>query len=150
VFRSARITANLSSVGSNHVIRVLAVDHNSLMREGLALLVRLQPDMKLVGAVATAEEALQVFIDQRPDVTLMDLDRPADAAIGAIRRIRAHDATAHIIGLTTYEPDAAWAGALAAGASQCVSKDRLSSSLPELIRRRKSYPDNSVPPVSAG
>jgi DNA-binding NarL/FixJ family response regulator len=138
VFLSAPNARNLGSVGSNHVIRVLAVDHNSLMREGLALLVRLQPDMLLVGAVATAEEALQLFIAQRPDVTLMDLDRPSEAAIRAIQKIRAHDVNAHIIGLTTYEPDGAWAGAFAAGASQCVAKDRLSSSLPQLIRNRNS------------
>ena len=94
-------------MGLNNVIRVLAVDHNPLMREGLALLVRLQPDMDLVGAVATAEEAVHMYMEQRPDVTLMDLDLPADAALGAIREIRARDAGARIIGLTTYEPDAA-------------------------------------------
>lgn len=104
------------------------------MREGLALLIRLQPDMQLVGAVATAEEALRMYVEQRPDVTLMDLDLPSEAAIGAIRKIRARDAGARIIGLTTYEPDAAWAQALAAGAWQCVAKDRLSDRLPGLIR----------------
>jgi len=113
---------------------VLAVDHNPLMREGLALLVRLQPDMQLVGAVATAEEAVHMYIEQRPDVTLMDLELPSEAALGAIRKIRARDNRARIIGLTTYEPDAAWARALAAGAWQCVAKDSLSDSLPGLIR----------------
>jgi DNA-binding NarL/FixJ family response regulator len=120
-------------VGS-HTIRILAVDHNPLMREGLALLVRLQPDMQLVGTAATAEEAIQIYLEQRPDVTLMDLDLPAEAALGAIRKIRARDGGARIIGLTTYEPDAAWPGALAAGACQCIAKDRVSDSLPWLIR----------------
>jgi DNA-binding NarL/FixJ family response regulator len=100
----------------------------------------LQPDMQLVGAAAMGEEALQMYIEQRPDVTLMDLDLPSQAAIGAIRKIRARDAGARIIGLTTYEPDAAWAEALAAGASQWIAKDGLSDSLPRLIR-------NEVPPV---
>jgi DNA-binding NarL/FixJ family response regulator len=90
--------------------------------------------MQLVGAVATAEEAVHMYIEQRPDVTLMDLDLPAETAIAAIRKIRARDAGARIIGLTTYEPDAAWARALAAGACQCVAKDRLSDRLPGLIR----------------
>jgi DNA-binding NarL/FixJ family response regulator len=134
VFLSPPVTCNLGSVGTNHAIRVLAVDHNPLMREGLALLVRLQPDMQLVGAVATAEEAVHMYIEQRPDVTLMDLELPAEAALGAIRKIRAQDAGARIIGLTTYEPDAVWTRALAAGACQCVAKDRLSDSLPGLIR----------------
>jgi DNA-binding NarL/FixJ family response regulator len=110
------------------------------MREGLALLVRLQPDMQLVGAVATAEEALQIYVEQRPDVTLIDLDRPSAAAIGAIRKIRERDAGARIIGLTTYEPDAAWAEALAAGALHCVAKDRLGDTLPGLIRNGLPHP----------
>ena len=94
----------------------------------------LQPDVQLVGAVATAEEAVHLYIEQRPDVTLMDLELPLRAAFGAIREIRARDAGARIVGLTTYEPDAAWARALAAGACHCVVKERLSDSLPRLIR----------------
>ena len=116
------------------IIRVLAVDHNPLMREGLALLVRLQPDMQLVGTAMTADGAVQMYLEQRPDVTLMDLDLPSEAAIGAIRKMRTRDDGARIIGLTTYEPDAVWAQALAAGACQCVAKDRLSDNLPRLIR----------------
>jgi DNA-binding NarL/FixJ family response regulator len=138
-------------VGTNNAIRVLAVDHNPLMREGLALLVRLQPDMQLVGAVATAEEAVHMYIEQRPDVTLMDLELPSEAAIGAIRKIRARDADARIIGLTTYEPDAAWARALSAGACYCVAKDRLSDSLPGLIRNgRTPHLGSLVPPEHRG
>jgi DNA-binding NarL/FixJ family response regulator len=107
------------------------------MREGLAILVRLQPDMQLVGAVATAREAVQMYLEERPDVTLMDMDLPAEAALGAIRKICAHDAVARIIGLATYEPDETWARALAAGACQCVAKDRLSDMLPQLIRTHR-------------
>jgi CheY-like chemotaxis protein len=132
------------------IIRVLAVDHNPLMRDGLALLVRLHPDMHLVGAVATAEEALQMYIEQRPDVTLMDLDLPLEAAFGAIRKIRARDAGARIIGLTTYEPDAAWARALAAGACQCVAKDGVSDALPGLIRNGKRGPGQLSTPENGG
>ena len=151
MFPSPPITCNLGSVGTNNAVRVLAVDHNPLMREGLALLVRLQPDMQLVGAVATAEEAVHMYIEQQPDVTLMDLELPAESALGAIRNIRARDAGARIIGLTTYEPDAAWARALAAGACQCIAKDGLSDSLPRLIRNgQPPVLDNSVPPENGG
>jgi len=120
-------------------IRVLVVDHNPLMREGLALLVRLQPDMQLMGATATAEEGLQMYLAQAPDVTVMDLDPPSEAAIAAIREMRAQDAAARIIGLSTYEPDAAWAEALAAGACQCLAKDRLSERLSQTIRAILSH-----------
>jgi two-component system, NarL family, response regulator len=132
-------------VGSG-IIRVLVADHNALMREGLALLVRLQPDMQLVGVAATAEEAVQLYLEQRPDVTLMDLDLPSVASFGAIREIRARDAGARIIGLTTYERDATWAWALAAGASECIAKDRVSDSLPRMIRTDA----DKVPPEIGG
>jgi len=118
----------------SRVIRVLVVDHNTLMREGLALLVRLQPDMHLVGTAATAEEAVRMYLEERPDLTLLDLDMASLAALGAIRRIRAHDPDARIIGLATYERDAMWTGALAAGACRCVAKNELSGRLPRLIR----------------
>jgi len=127
------------SVGS-HTVRVLVVDHNALMREGLALLVRLHPDMQLVGAACTADEALHMFLLERPDVTLMDLDLPAEAAIGAIRKIRVQDAGARIIGLTTFAPDAVWTRASSAGACLCTSKDCLSDSLPRLIRTAAGLP----------
>lgn len=133
--------AILGAVGSAHAIRVLVVDRNPLMREGLALLVRLQSDMRLVDAVATPEEALQRYTEQRPDVTLMDLDVPSQSAIATIRRIREWDAGARIIGLTTYEQDGAWAQALAAGARQCVAKDHLSDGLPGLIRSASDTPE---------
>ena len=68
-------------------IRILAVDQNSLLREGLSLLIRLQSDMELVDAVASAEEGVQSFIRNRPDVILMDIDLPLAAGVGAIRRI---------------------------------------------------------------
>jgi two-component system, NarL family, response regulator len=120
-----------------HLIRVLVADHNPLLREGLALLVRLQPDMQVVGIAATAEETVHMYVEHHPDVTLMDLDLPSRAAFGAVRKICAQDPGACIIGLTTYEGDAAWAEALDAGASQCVAKDGLSDRLPLLIRSSK-------------
>lgn len=121
-------------VRSLGAIRVLAVDHNPLLREGLALLVRLQPDMELVGTARTAAEAVDMYAEQRPDVMLLDLDLPSETAIEAIRSIRSHDASARIIGLTTYEPNDTWTVAMAAGVWQCVAKDRLSDNLPRLIR----------------
>src|SRR5690348_12423300 len=109
-----------------HLIRVLVADHNPLLREGLALLVRLQPDMQVVGIAATAEETVHMYVEHHPDVTLMDLDLPSRAAFGAVRKICAQDPGACIIGLTTYEGDAAWAEGLDAGACQCIAKDGLS------------------------
>ena len=57
-------------------IRILTVDDHPLLREGIAAVIEGQPDMQLVGEAASGLEALQVFRDCRPDVTLMDLQMP--------------------------------------------------------------------------
>ena len=119
---------------STRSIRILAVDHNPLLREGLSLLIHLQPDMELVGAVASGEEAVQSFSEQRPDVTLMDLDLPSAAAITAIREILKIDPAACVLGLFTYEEDESRAQALRAGARSCITKDRLNQDLVSLVQ----------------
>jgi two-component system NarL family response regulator len=115
-------------------IRILAVDHNPLLREGLTLLIDLQPDMELVALVASGKEAVQAFTQHRPDVTLMDLDMPSGSAITAIREIRGIDPTACIIGTSTYDLDESCAQALHAGARSCITKDRLDQDLVPLLR----------------
>jgi two-component system NarL family response regulator len=117
-------------------IRVVAVDHNPLLREGLAALVRAQPDMELISAAGSASEAVDLFDRHRPDVILIDLNLPRGEAIRAIRHIRKIDPRACILGLLTYEWDEACAEALGAGAWRCVAKDSLDAGLVTLIRQR--------------
>lgn len=123
-------------------IRLLAVDHNALLREGISLLVGLHADMELVCSVGSAEEAVQCFREYRPDVILMDLDLPSGAGISAIQEILGLDPSACIIGLLTYEWDSAGPSARRVGARACLTKDRLNDDLISLIRdedaRRRS------------
>jgi two-component system NarL family response regulator len=115
-------------------IRILAVDHNPLLREGLTLLMELQPDMELVAVVASGEEAVQAYTQHRPDVTLMDLDLPSDAGIAALQRIVKIDPDACVIGSSTYEWDESCKKALRAGARSCITKDRLNQDLVALVQ----------------
>ena len=115
-------------------IRILAVDHNPLLREGLSLLIRLQPDMELVGVAASGEEAIQAFTQYRPSVTLMDLDLPSAMGITAIQEILKIDPGACVIGSSTYEWDESCTQALRAGARSCITKDRLNRDLAALVR----------------
>jgi DNA-binding NarL/FixJ family response regulator len=115
-------------------LRILVVDQNSLLREGLTLFVELQPDMELAGKAESGGEAVAAFIEQRPDVTLMDLDLPSGAGIAALKEILKVDAAACVIGLFTYEGDDSCAQALRSGARGCIAKDRLNDDLVALVR----------------
>lgn len=115
-------------------IRLLVVDHNPLLREGLSLLIGLEPDMELLAVALTAEEAVELFRKHRPDVTLMDLDLPDGAGIRAIEQIQRIDPSTSILGLVTYEWDESAEEGVRAGACGYLAKDRLHHELVPRIR----------------
>ena len=107
-------------------IRVLAVVHNRILREGVRCLVESQvDDLEIADAVATAEDALLRFAELQPDLTLMDLDLPCSAGLDAIHRIRQLKPDAWIIGLITDESDGRVSEAILAGASTVIAKHRI-------------------------
>jgi DNA-binding NarL/FixJ family response regulator len=114
--------------------RILIVDHNSLLREGLRGLVDVQPDMELAGVATSAIEAVQLFREHRPEVVLMDLDLPESNGVRSIREISELDRTVCILGLFTHPWDECAALALRAGTRACIAKDRLNRDLVALIR----------------
>ena len=69
-------------------IRILTVDDHALVRDGIAGLVDVQPDMTIVGEASNGREAIQQFRALRPDVTLMDLQMPEMNGIEALIAIR--------------------------------------------------------------
>jgi DNA-binding NarL/FixJ family response regulator len=115
-------------------IRVLCVDDHRIVREGLALIIARQPDMKVVGFAATGEEAVLQWRRHRPDITLMDLRLGAMSGLEAIRAIRREEPTARIIVLTMYQGDEDIHQALAAGAATYLLKDTLSDDLIRTVR----------------
>jgi DNA-binding NarL/FixJ family response regulator len=116
------------------MIRVLCVDDHRLMREGVARIVDVQPDMKVVAEAGNGEHAVAQFMATRPDVTLMDLQLPITSGPEATRRIRQLDAAARIIVLTMYRGDEDIHRAFEAGAMGYVLKDTISDELIHVIR----------------
>ena len=98
------------------MIRVLSVDDHALLREGVAALIANQSDLELVAEAANGREAVELFRQHHPDVTLMDLQMPEMGGIDAIGAIRGEFPEARIIVLTTHGGDVQVARALKAGA----------------------------------
>jgi DNA-binding NarL/FixJ family response regulator len=115
-------------------IRVLAVDDHQLFRQGIAALIEEVPDMVLAGEAANGRQAIELFRQHRPDVTLMDLQMPDVTGLEAINAIRTEFPDARIIVLTTYAGDAQVMRALQAGACGYLLKSTLSLELLATIR----------------
>ena len=116
-------------------IRVLSVDDQRMVREGLALVLGLLPGVEVVGTASGGEEAVRMAGELRPDVVLMDLNLgrgPGGAEVTA--RLRALAEPPQVLVLTTYDTEADILSAIDAGASGYLLKDAPPEDLFRAIR----------------
>jgi DNA-binding NarL/FixJ family response regulator len=128
-------------------IRVLVADDHPVVCRGLAAIIRTETGMLVVGEAANGEEAVRLFRQHHPHVTLMDLRMPTMDGVEAIRAIRAEFPDASVIVLTTYQGDEDIHRALKAGAQSYLLKGMSDVELLTAIRNVHAGRRYLPPPV---
>lgn len=128
-------------------MRVLICDDQSIIRDGLAMLLNLERDIEVVGSTRNGREAVQFVRQFAPHLVLMDLKMPGMNGVEATRQIRAEHPQTNVLVLTTYDDDEWVFDALRAGAAGYILKDTPREDLLKAIRGTvdgKTFIDPSV------
>lgn len=115
-------------------IRVLVADDQAIVREGLATVLSLLPDVEVVGTAADGEEAVALAVQRHPDVVLMDLRMPRMDGVAATARLAVDVPAAAVLVLTTYADNDSIVAALTAGARGYLTKDAGRAELAAAVR----------------
>jgi DNA-binding NarL/FixJ family response regulator len=116
------------------MIRLLLVDDQSLIRQGLKAMLELEPDLQVVGSAENGETALEQVATLRPDVVLMDVRMPVMDGRAATRKIAQQFPEIKVLVLSTFDDDQYIAEAMRAGARGYLLKDMPSEELAQAVR----------------
>ncbi len=128
-------------------MKVIICDDQATVRDGLAMLLKLEPDIDIVGTAEDGAEAVEMVADKHPDLVLMDLKMPIMNGVEATRQILAKYPEVKVLVLTTYADDEWVFDSIQAGASGYLLKDTAREELIKAIRGTaagKTYIDPSV------
>jgi NarL family two-component system response regulator LiaR len=117
-----------------HTIRVMLVDDHNVVRSGLATFLRAYDDLELIAEARNGLEAVNLCLEKKPDIILMDLMMPEMDGIAATRAILAEYPEIKIIAMTSFEDEQLVQGVLAAGAISYLIKNVTSDELAKAIR----------------
>lgn len=115
-------------------IRVVIADDQTLVREGLQLMLGLIDGIEVVGVGADGEQAVATVVETAPDVALLDLRMPRMDGVQATEALRVKAPEVEIVVLTTYADDESVMSALRAGARGYLTKDATSEEIESAIR----------------
>ncbi|SEC76374.1 DNA-binding response regulator, NarL/FixJ family, contains REC and HTH domains [Amycolatopsis tolypomycina] len=115
-------------------VRVLVVDDQRLVREGIASLLDIQEGIAVVGTAATGREAIEQTLALGPDVVLMDVRMPEMDGVDAVAVLRRRVPGCRVVMLTTFDDEEYVVQALRAGAAGYLLKDLPAAELAESVR----------------
>ena len=128
-------------------MRLIICDDQAIVRDGLELLLKLEPDLSVVATAQDGVQAVELAAQYAPDLVLMDLKMPGMNGVEATRRIHTAQPQVKILVLTTFDDDEWVMDAVRAGASGYLLKDTPREKLVEAVRGTqagKAYLDPAV------
>src|SRR6266513_5576520 len=119
----------------DNTIKIMVIDDQAVVRQGFVALINTVSDMVVVAEGTNGKQALELYRQHRPDITLMDLRMPQLSGVEAIAAIRKEFRDARLIVLTTYDGDEDIYRSLQAGAQGYLLKDVFFEELEDAIRK---------------
>lgn len=110
-------------------LRVVVVDDQQLLRDGIAALLEIDPRISIVGRGSNGQEAIDLVRTIQPDVVLIDIRMPVVDGIQAIREIKAQWPEVRVVILTAFAHDGYVVEGLMAGADGYLLKDAAPATL---------------------
>jgi len=115
-------------------LKVLIVDDDALIREGLKILLEIEADFQVVGTASNGQEALEMCRKEKPDLVLMDIRMPVMDGVLGTKLIKSHFKDIKVVILTTFKDDEYIKEALKSGAEGYILKNQPADSIIESLR----------------
>lgn len=116
------------------ITRILLVDDHAVVRSGLKMLLENEKDVEIIGEAVSAREAIELAVNLKPNVILMDIGLPDLSGIDATREIKKHAPDSAVVALTIHEDEEYFFKMLEAGANGYVPKRAAPEELLTAIR----------------